>query len=99
MAVTLCLADTSARINSPRKCSRDQTGPTITTWGMSGLLLGQPRLEHQDVPQLMLPVVPSRQVFLPFLPDGSGVKIGGLGESARSEQIFSPVSQRSPQPC
>src|SRR3990172_1220882 len=98
MAVTLCLADTSARINSPRKCSRDQTGPTITTWGMSGLLLSHPGLEHQDVQQLMLPVVSSRQVLLPGPPDRNRVEIASLGEGARSEQLFSPVSQWTSKP-
>jgi hypothetical protein len=38
-------------------------------------LLLQPRLEHEDVPEVVLPVAVAGLVFLPLLADGGGVEV------------------------
>src|SRR5690606_31502698 len=62
-------------------------------------LVPQPRLEHQYVPEVVLPVLPSTEMRRPHLPDGLGPQIAFLPQTRLIEQVLGPVAQGASQPA
>jgi hypothetical protein len=61
---------------------------------MSALLCAvEPGLEHEDVPEVEVPVSCAGLVFLPFLADGGGVEVAFSFEAGFAEEVFGPVAQ------
>src|SRR5262245_28026616 len=73
----------------------------MCNWGChrtSSLML-QPCLEHQYVPELVLPVAPTAQMLVPFLPDKRCDEITFIAQAALVYQIFAPPAKRASQPA
>src|SRR5262249_55110249 len=61
-------------------------------------LLGQPCLEHQRVPEGILPVAVAGEVFGPLRPDWVGVEHPFAFEPVFGQEILGPVAQRAADP-
>jgi hypothetical protein len=53
----------------------------------------EPGLEHEDVPEVEVPVAGAGEVFLPFLADGGGVEVAFAFEAGFAEEVFGPVAE------
>src|ERR1700761_2961047 len=87
--IAACLRDRS-RIRSRKFVTvrdRESTGPALA-----------PGLEHQDVPQEVLPVAAAGQMFVPASTDQLRVEQAALPKPLLREQVLRPVAQRPLQP-
>src|SRR5689334_8132594 len=99
MATTSCPAATSERIRSPRKLTSDSgRAPMTTTLATPTPFLAEPRLEHQHVPQVVLPVEVPGEVLCPLLPDGCRVEVPLAAQAPLAQKLLGPVAQRAAQP-
>jgi hypothetical protein len=58
----------------------------------------QPGLEHQHIPQVILPASPPGKMFLPVPPDKFGIKEAFTAKAAFVQQRLSPVAQGAAKP-
>jgi len=79
----------------PIKSGADRRAEALRDRRSQSASLGavEPGLEHEDVPEVEVPVSCTRLVFLPFLADGGGVEVAFSFESGFAEEVFGPVAQ------
>jgi hypothetical protein len=58
----------------------------------SALVLFQPGLKHQYIPQVVLPIACTSQMLCPFLPYRAGVKVAFPPQAGFIQQVFGPVA-------
>src|SRR5438093_1514086 len=73
-------------------------GSRCLSLGRHSVLLIQPCLKHQHVPQSRRPISPLRKVLLPLLSYSSGFKKSFLTQASLAQQVFRPLAQRASQP-
>ena len=78
--------------------SRSEDWSSMVCLGAPHALVLKPRLEHENVPERVYPVAPSRQVFLPHAANWRRIEESFLPQSAGIEKFLGPLSQRPPNP-
>ena len=61
-------------------------------------IIAAPRLEHQHIPEKMLPVAAAGLVLRPFLDDRLRLEQSPGAERRRAEKVFGPILERTLQP-
>lgn len=81
-----------------RRCFRSESNTCFCILPHSHLLLRmlkfQPRLKHQHIPKLMLPIEPTGQVFLPLAAYRRRIEIPFALQARVIQQRFCPIAQR-----
>src|SRR5262245_46174061 len=91
-------ASAEARASSRRWDQKYQSSVMRYSSRGRSLIRSQPGLEHQNIPERILPVSPSGEMLGPFLPYRIRMEVPFFLQGALVKQFLCPFPQRSPEP-